>query len=492
MPTKEENVALIKYLIDNNKHDFRWFCEKVMGCKIIGDFHQMVLKGWQLFLYPRGTLKTTIYTKYRAIWELLKDPNKRILIVTLNNELAASIMRFIKEELTSNPYLKIAGLTPKKEKGQDVKWTENRLLIKRTKVFSEASITAVGVGSSITGQHFDLQIYDDIINETTINTKSLRNKTYDWYKYSLSLLEPHGQISVVGTRYHDDDVYDKLIDSEDYEINCRAAYEKDGKPYDVFKDDGEVLYPERFTLEMLRQIRQRQGSYIYSSQYNNDPIAEEDAVFKREWLREWTELPPLKYFVTVDLAGWEDQYSVSSSNKKDFTAIVVCGVSEANQKYVVEIRRGRWTPYELIDKLFEINEKYNPRLIGVEIVALQQGLQFMLLEQMKIRGRIPYEPIKRGHASKFARIMALQTFFEAGEIYLPKGEEILTEELMRFPRAKNDDCTDALADQIQFWKSPKFARPVRDIRGTFAEAYERLGQSGSEWPYKYREGSCYR
>lgn len=156
----------------------------------------------KLIIMPRGTFKSSITSVAYPIWLLLNNPNLRIM---LDGELYSNSKNFLREikghllrpELTS-----IFG-TFKDESC----WNEGEILIRqRTKVLKEASITASGIGSEKTGQHYDVIICDDLNSPSNSNTEEGRQKVIDHFRYNISILEPEGILVVVATRYSELDL----------------------------------------------------------------------------------------------------------------------------------------------------------------------------------------------------------------------------------------------------------------------------------------------
>jgi hypothetical protein len=85
--------------------------------------------------------------------------------------------------------------------------------------------------------------------------------------------------------------------------------------------------------------------------------------------------------------------------------------------------------------------------LGIEEVAYQKALIYMIAEEMRRRGEIiPVKGIHPGtDKTKEQRIMGLVPRFEWGYAYLNKGLFDLELELAQFPRAKHDDLLDALS-----------------------------------------------
>lgn len=411
----------------------------------------------KLILLPRGHFKTTLCTVSYPIWRLLRDPNVRIALVSATQSNASAYLREIKGHILANSFLRIGypDFLPSADKS--LKWSATEVSVRRSRLQKESTIEAVGVGGTLVGKHFDLIVYDDVVTAENASTADQRSKLYEWYRHSLSLLEPGGEALVVGTRYHYYDLYGKLAESGGYKSIVRSAIES-GRP----------IFPARFPSQRLDKLRQEQGSYIFSCQYLNEPVDEERASFRRSWLRliRREHLPPdLVYFTTVDPAMGEGAGS-------DYTAIATCGMDPGGKLYVVDLVRERLSPNELIEEIFRVYDRWRPARVGIEAVGFQATLVHFLDREMLIRGvRLPLLPLKRGSSeSKSLRILGLQPVLERGRLSVVEGcpnVDALEEELVRFPRGATDDLLDALADQLRIAFPPHPGDGVHrpDLRG---------------------------
>lgn len=164
-----------------------------------------VLEGPQkrkLIVMPRGTFKTSIAVVAYAIWRVINDPNIRIVI---DSELFTNSKRSLREisQHLQNPTLTdLFGVF----RGGGV-WNESELLIsQRTKTYKEATITCSGIGAQKTGQHYALAILDDMNSPQNSATKEGREKVIQHAQYYQSILDPGGELVIVGTRYAVDDL----------------------------------------------------------------------------------------------------------------------------------------------------------------------------------------------------------------------------------------------------------------------------------------------
>lgn len=220
----------------------------------------------QLHLWPRGHLKSTVITIGYTLYLLSQNPNLRIFIGNSVLSNAKSFLREIKGHLKDNEKLRaIMGDVVNK----DDKWTETEIILKtRTINRKEPSIQIAGVGQSLVSQHYDVMFLDDLVDRDNINTPELIQKTIDWYKLALSLLEPDGKLIIIGTRWHYADLYGYLIENaaDRFKIQTHSCYDELGNP----------IYPTRFSKEWLEDIKKDQGSFLFSCNPYEAPVLMSD------------------------------------------------------------------------------------------------------------------------------------------------------------------------------------------------------------------------
>lgn len=386
----------------------------------------------KLFLIPRGHLKSTILTVGHSIQTIINNPNTRGLLGSGSNKLAQGFLKEIKEHFEKNELFR--WLFPEWESERWEKWNEDLIRAPRelrTSKAKEHTIETAGTEMSLTSRHYDWMKFDDIVNKETVTTKEQMEKTKVWYKTTFSLLEPGGYIDIIGTRWHFNDLYGDIEASpESYIVYKRRAVE-DGKP----------IYPNKYTLEDLQEIRKEQGSYIYSCQYDNNPVDDERAKFKREWIKRYKTLPHrMNYYLTTDLGG--DQEG------NDFNVLMITGVDEQKNRHTIEFERGHFTPGEFIKLFFMLHRKYQPKKSSIETVAYQKSLLFFMREEMRKQNYfIGITEMKRSKVSKEDRIeLRLAPVFENGAYFIGENMKEIEDELTMFPRAKNDDLLDCMAD----------------------------------------------
>ena len=111
-------------------------------------------------LAPRSHSKSTAFTVNYPLWEIGRDPNIRILIVSATNTQAIAFLREIKSQMTRNPrYRRVFGdLFPENILQAD-KWTDTEIIVRRTDASKkDATVAVTSVGGPVLGRRADIII----------------------------------------------------------------------------------------------------------------------------------------------------------------------------------------------------------------------------------------------------------------------------------------------------------------------------------------------
>src|SRR6266850_1418630 len=198
-----------------------------------------------------------------------------------------------------------------------------------------------------------------------------------------------------------------IIEKNGWSVVYKTAYNKDGS----------LFFPQKLSPAFLDQQKRTLGSYFFANQYLNQIIPDEDRVFKKEWFKYYEVLPETKYtFAFIDPA-------ISQEEHADYTAAVIIDIDPNNYWYVRAANRYKIIPTQLINLIFEIQTKFNCHCIGIEDVAYQKALLYMLDAEMRRRNVIiPAKGIKPDNTkSKEYRIQGLQPRFEWNRILLNRN-----------------------------------------------------------------------
>lgn len=168
----------------------------------------------KLICVPRGSLKSSLACIAYPIWRLANNPNLRILIDSELYTNSSTFLREIKAHIQSRAFRAVFG------DWRTRVWNESEIIISpRQKTLKEASICVGGIGTTKVGQHFDEIIGDDYNSPSNTNSPENAGKVIDHYKYNLSILEPTGTYTIIGTRYASNDLIGHILENEEHDRN---------------------------------------------------------------------------------------------------------------------------------------------------------------------------------------------------------------------------------------------------------------------------------
>lgn len=415
----------------------------------LGQFHRELCNFIQdrpdkrkLVLIPRAHLKTKLVSTGYPIQKILQNPKIRILIYSATWQMAVDIHKAIQKGLQGKWVSAIWG----DFEGKAKEWSQDRTRLAENDK-REPTITAAGIDNNLVGGHYDLILMDDVVNRDNVATMDQINKVITRYKDSLDLLEPHGELIVIGTRWHDSDLYGWILDKDNqaldnYMVMIRRAYEGNL----MTGEDFVPLWPGKFSQKALHDKLKEEGWAHFSAQYLNDPVPEEDAIFKRTWFH---------YYISDDIRGkLMNKFllidpAISLNKAADYTAMIVLGVDEYNNIFILDIVRMRMSPQDIINNIFRLRDIWNLNEVAIEQVAFQKVIGYSLREDDRFkRHPIHITELKPNERSKDQRIKGLQPLYENGKVFHNKtlaNNIYLEDELVRFPRSTHDDIIDAFA-----------------------------------------------
>jgi hypothetical protein len=119
---------------------------------------------------------------------------------------------------------------------------------------------SAGAGGAIISKRFDLILCDDILDEENTANPEQREKIETWFWKTLKpCLVPGGSIIVIGTRWAEGDLYQKLIEDKKWPSMVRGAISYD-ETTDPEHRHPKALWPSMWPLDKLEQERRDMGS----------------------------------------------------------------------------------------------------------------------------------------------------------------------------------------------------------------------------------------
>lgn len=389
---------------------------------------------------PFEHAKTTWCSIVFPIWQILRDPDVHILILSATPTLVKKILRVIKWHLDSNYLIKRD--FPYIKRSEDIeKWEATQIIVDRSGISKDPTIEVVGMGGSILGGRFHFIIGDDVCNRHNMNTLELRNNAEDWWKSDVtSRVTENGKIFNIGTLWHQDDLGVRLSNVKTYHYYQKKAI--------INEETGETLWPEAFPIKRLRKIREEVGTIVFLRGYQNEIASFKGKLLNPEWLNyyklEDIDLSNLLIYFGVDPDMGELTEERDVKNHCYFSIVVLGLETRTSKIYVLE------TFYDVLSfpaqmtALHTLYNKWHPMRITIENNAYQKALaQQAFLAGLPVLGQTTTK-------SKEARFIARSVDFETKRLYILRNMNELITEYTYFPSSDyNRDVLDALDIGVQ-------------------------------------------
>lgn len=400
----------------------------------------------------RGAGKSALCAKTLPIWEALYGRKHYVMVISDTEDLAEDIVGFILLELEENQRLR-----------QDFE-----IGIEGGKkdfvVNGKTRFQARGQGQPVRGRTFkqwrvDRVIVDDYENEKQQKNKKIVAEKYRWLVQTvIPALYGEWQMVYLGTPLSRHCVLKQMEEAVDEEGEKRYLTLR----YPLVGADGKSVWAERFSESYVAEIRRQIGSRAFKQEYLLK-VADDESVFKEEWIREYhpLELPrDLRVVTFFDPA-------TGRAKKGDYHAIVTYGEDGRGQGYVLDAWIKRRSEEEALEALYQRYDIYRPQVIGIEDNLFQNLFLTLLSEKAKEKGYVlPVRGITH-RTNKEIRIEGLSPYVERGAIWFcPKqgDQELLIEQLLDFPNGEHDDGVDALEGAFSLMRARKICTADR-IRG---------------------------
>jgi predicted phage terminase large subunit-like protein len=266
-----------------------------------------------IFAPPRHG-KSKLTSELFPAFALGNDPNEQIILCTHSQELSDTFSRNVRNLIADDRYHE---LFPETQLSLDSATVQKWTLRDHTR----PAMISVGTGGSPTGHGARILIIDDPIGSAGDAESQLqRENLYRWYILMMQ-------------RWHEDDLAGRLLRDQSRAdqwtvLNLPALAEKDDT---LQRSVGEALWPERFPVDVLEQIR-AVNTRAFEAKYQQRPRPAEGSLFKRNWFRIVDAAP--------DGLTWMRYYDLAYSQRQqaDNTATIAGGLGTDGTLY---LRRGR-------------------------------------------------------------------------------------------------------------------------------------------------------
>lgn len=458
---------------------------------------------------PRSSFKSTVMTHGATAWELVRNPDLRVGIFSSKFERASEFMHTTQRVFDDNELFE--GLFPEyvPDRGYGARWNDTEgVLPCRSRNYPEPNLKAHSAGGSTAGVHVDLALFDDIIDDSQLNSDHgatadlYRMKNWLFTNMRTLLVGQESRVILSATRYALDDPYEDIMK----DAFVHAGYWGDAEKEYLLKGDGEwvvyyrraledgmSIFPEAYTPESLDKIAAR-DPWTYQTQYLNDPRStgmlefvsmkpkvctldydpvKGEFMIERPYGKQPIPLGACDLVFACDPAASEKRMSQRTSQ----TAIVVLATDWEDNAYFLEASKGYWAPSAYIDKLFQLRERYKggQRATFVEMQAGFKVLGDIIREEEKRRGIFLNVRAVNALVHKEDTIRSIwEPLLKLGKVYVNSEACVpLEAEVALFPSVVAKDLLDAgkialynrvLGVQPESWEEDPELAELRRLR----------------------------
>jgi predicted phage terminase large subunit-like protein len=315
---------------------------------------------------PPGTTKTLLCDVFWPAWDWLKNPERHFLSTTYGGSLALKSARQMRDLVNSDWYQRLTGGDVKipYQNTHAAAWFQNN---------RKGSRFSGSVRGEVTGRHFDIISGDDL--NKAIDAYSLTGKSFEeaWLFWDEVLATRQTEAKTtarvqIGQRLHVDDVGGRWLKKHpEIEVVClpmrfeaKHPHRHPGDPRTV---EGELLWPERFGEEEVRELEK--SPTMAAAQLQQRPIPPGGQLLKDEYMEHrYTHLPSaLQRAIQDGRAGPGQMWRIyvdATFKGKPTSDFVVAQLWCRNQGlyYIVDQIRGQWGFKTTKERLREFAARY--------------------------------------------------------------------------------------------------------------------------------------
>lgn len=413
---------------------------------------------------PRGEAKSTLVSQLFVLWCVITGRKRYPVIVMDSIDQAYPMLEAIKAELEFNPRL---AMDFPEATGQGRVWQAATIVTR-----NDAKIQVAGSGKKLRGLRHgpyrpDLAVLDDIENDEQVRNPDQRDKLQGWLSKTVLPLGGAGakfDVVYIGTILHYDSVLNRTLANKLWTAAKFKALLKWPNRMDLWEmweevlrnrgqEEADLFYAAREAemlagsecswaarpLLALMKIRARDGHDTFDSEYQNDPVAGDNAPFAKAISFWVNRLNDWRFFGSCDPSLGKNGAS------RDPSALLVGGFNKQTGILdVVEAGIRKRLPDRIIEDVIALQREYRCLVWAIETVQFQEFLRTELVKRGAAQGvPIPARAVQP-HADKILRIESLQPHMVNGLIRLHPSQTTLIEQLRHFPKADHDDGPDAL------------------------------------------------
>lgn len=404
--------------------------------------------------------KSELASRKFPAWFLGRNPSRSIIAASYNSDLSADFGRDVRNLVASQEYAALFNVGLRQDSHAANRWHTD----------DGGMYVAAGVGTAVTGRGAHVFLIDDPFKDREeADSNTIREKVKRWYtstaytRLESDLVDEdgvlvddddiwadfynqiekgdappfEGAIVLIQTRWHEEDLAGWLLKEMD-----AGGDRWDKLELPAISENGEPLWPQKFSLDKLNSIQRVIGPRDWSALYQQRPAPEEGDFFKAEWLRPYETLPDPK---TLRIYGASD-YAVTADGG-DYTVHIIVGVDAEGRMYLLDLWRKQASSDQWVEAFCDLVLQWKPLEWAEETGQIKAGVGPFLDRRQNDRGAYVYRrafPTKR---DKAVRAQSIRGRMALRGLYVPihaPWYPAFKSELLTCWAGKNDDQADAL------------------------------------------------
>jgi predicted phage terminase large subunit-like protein len=438
-------------------------------------------------VHPRSG-KTQLVSKTFPAWVVGRDKTKHVVVATYSDDYAQDIGRAVRDIFRDPVYRRVFPGVELKTGSQAAD---------RLEIEDGGQLHFVGRGTGLTGRGGDIMLLDDPFKDRAeADSPTIRERAWTWFTqvFLTRRMRSGRPVIIVATRWHQDDIVGRMTDPHNphYDPELAKKVHVFHLPAIAGEDDmlgrqpGEALWPERFPLPYLEDLR-RLDPRGFSALWQGEPSPEEGEHFKAEWLRTYRrgELPPLQ---DLHIYGSSD-HAVGLKQTNDRTCLLPFGIDRHDDVWILpDVWWQRGDAEAQTKAILDLAEKFHILRWWAEKGHITQSLGPALRMEMKRRRKFLTVELVTPAVDKVQRSRSAQAMMSLGRVHFPVFApwwERARNELLTFPYGVHDDFVDALSLaglKIERLMKPKRRQEPKQLPkvGTLGWVKERAMQEQQE------------
>lgn len=309
-----------------------------------------------------------------------------------------------------------------------------------------AQITGYGCGIRNAQKFSGALIMDDPNKPADMRSQTMREKVLRFYEETLLSRLNNSNVPIINIqqRLHVEDLTGLLQKKYNFYTLCKP----------LLDELGVCQLPTQYTQERIKELQS--NNYMFSAQYQQQPIILGGNVLKREYFRYYPVNSTFNYkriLIAADTA-------MKIKEHNDYSVFIIGGVTEDNKLHILDIVRGKWEAPDLEKIAVQVWNKYKLNSLtglacnGLYIEDKASGTG--LIQSLRAKYGIPVFGIQ-ADKDKLTRCENVLPYIESGQVLLPESQIYsfvpdLLNECEAFSRDDShlhDDQVDALGILIQ-------------------------------------------